>query len=127
MTSERCEVYLRPDPLFLICANESLLNQNLAVGTLKDESKWSISTIEKYLDLDAAVIEGTFDNYYSDKLASTKYKAWVEKNTGIVLKMEWYDENGDITKELETTSIKLNIPIDDEEMKKDTTGYTKAY
>ncbi|WP_017415926.1 DUF4830 domain-containing protein [Clostridium tunisiense] len=121
------EVYLRPDPLFLIYANESLFNQNLAVGILKDESKWSISGIEKYLELDAAIIEGTFDNYYSTKLASTKYKVWVEKNSGIVLKMEWYDENGDITKELETMSIKLNIPIDDEEMKKDTTGYTEAY
>ncbi|WP_291572515.1 DUF4830 domain-containing protein [Clostridium sp. UBA4548] len=121
------EVYLRPDPLFLIYAKESLFNQNLAVGILKDESKWSISAVEKYLELDAAVIEGTFDNYYSVKFDSTKYKAWVEKNTGIILKMEWYDENGETTTELETTFIKLNIPIDDKEMKKDTTGYTEAY
>lgn len=120
------KVYLRPDPLFLLYANESLFNQNLAVGILKDESKWSISAIEKYLDLDAAIIEGTLDNYYSVKFASTKYKIWVEKNTGIVLKTEWYDENGVITKKLETTSIKLNIPIDDKEMKKDITGYTES-
>ncbi|EQB87592.1 hypothetical protein J2Z44_000448 [Clostridium punense] len=118
--------YLRRDPLFLLYANESLFNQNLAVGILKDESKWSISAIEKYLDLDAAIIEGTLDNYYSVKFASTKYKIWVEKNTGIVLKTEWYDENGVITKKLETTSIKLNIPIDDKEMKKDITGYTES-
>lgn len=117
-------VYLRQDPSFMGYAKESLFNQNVALGFLEDQSKWDMKNGETFLGLDTVVINGTFSDYYSNKLKANTYKLWVEKNTGIILKMELYAENGDVVEKLDTTSIKLNCTIDDNAFKKDKTGYS---
>jgi hypothetical protein len=115
--------YHRPDPTYMGTASQSLFNQQVALEFLRDDSKWEITGEEKYLRFDTEVIDAAFNSNESSIPDATKFKAWVERNTGIILKLEMYSSGGDLIQKLETKSIKLNAKIDDSAFIKDMTGY----
>ncbi|MDI6619472.1 MAG: hypothetical protein QME45_12525 [Clostridiales bacterium] len=102
----------RSNPACMQMSRTSLFPQEAILGFLKDYNKWDITSSDKLLGYDTYVITGDLDSYYHKKLG-TKFKWWVEKNTGILLKEEIYDSTGKVTESLETTSLKLNTNIDD--------------
>ncbi|PLR75772.1 hypothetical protein CU633_19235 [Bacillus sp. V3-13] len=111
------EYSLRYDPSHMGVASNSLFSQNMALGFLEDYTKWSIKGEEKYLSLDSVVIEGTLNDYYKEKHQASTFKFWVHKDTGILLKMEEYNEKGEVVEYLITESIKLNETIDEGKFK----------
>lgn len=111
------EYSIRYDPSHMGIASNSLFSQNMAIGFLEDYTKWSIKGEEKYLSLDSVVIEGTLNDYYKEKHQASTFKFWVHKDTGILLKMEEYNEKGEVVEYLITESIKLNDTLDEEKFK----------
>lgn len=124
-TNEKGEtVYMyKYDPSLMTYAKESLFNQESILGMLEDYNKWAIIGTEKYQGFDVYIIDGKFNNDYAKRYNSTRFKWWVEKNTGILLKEEWYNKSGDVVAKLETISLKLNTNINDTEFAKDIIGY----
>lgn len=117
------EAGYRYDPAFAGIADNSLFPQGSILGFLEDYSKWNITGSDKYLGFDTYTIEGTFNNYYSQKFKAVKFKWWVEKNTGILLKEEWYNKSNQVVESMVTQSLKLNVTINDKEFIKDKSGY----
>ncbi|MDC3422868.1 hypothetical protein NC661_21220 [Aquibacillus koreensis] len=111
-------VYIRrDDPSFMGLAQTSVFPQMIALGYLEDYNSWNILNEEKYLNLDAVVIKGTFNDFYQRKFETDTFKLWVHKDTGILLKMEGYKTDGQVGELLETTSIKINGSLDDSKFK----------
>lgn len=112
-------VHHRKDPSFMTIASEVLFNQNIALGYLNDYSKWNIVDETNYLGFDAVVINGTLDDYYQVKHKAVTFTLWVDKNTGILLKNEEYDNNGDVVDSLIVNKLKLTENLDSDKFKLD--------
>lgn len=95
-------------------ASEVLFNQNIALAYLEDQNKWAIVGSEDYLGLNATIIKGELPAYFKDKHNAETFKLWVHEETGILLKMEEYNQNGEVVYYVETHSIKLNSPLESE-------------
>lgn len=99
----------RLDPTYMDMASLSLFPEDFALGFLEDYNKWDIvSDKENINGYDVVIIEGELNPYYQMKHNVKSFKLWVEKNTGIVLQMEEYNQNGEATEFLKTKSIKIN-------------------
>lgn len=96
----------RPDPTLMGMATNSLFPQNFAFSYLGDNSTWSIIGYEEYLGRDVAVIEGTDCLHAYEE----SFKMWIDVETGVMLKFESYDANGEVIDSLETTSIEFDDP-----------------
>lgn len=101
----------RIDPAFMDMAQNSLFPQEIALGYLEEYSKWDIKNTEKINGLDAIFLGGELNEYYQAKHKVKTFKLWVHAETGILLKMEEYNEKGQATESLVTNSIKINVPI----------------
>lgn len=111
VTSEGVPVtYHREDPTQMGMASNSLFPQVFAFGYLEDNNLWNITGYEDYLGREVVVIEGYPGDYMSYKIQSNSFKMWIDTETGIMLKYEAYDANGEVTERLETTSIVLDDP-----------------
>lgn len=99
----------RLDPTYMDMASLSLFPEDFALGFLEDDNNWNITSEDERLNgLDVIAIEGMLNPYYQMKHHTKNFKLWIEKNTGIVLQMEEYDEIGNATEYLKTNSIKIN-------------------
>lgn len=96
----------RPDPTLMGMATNSLFPQNYAFSYLGDNSTWSIIGYEEYLGRNVAVIEGTDCLHAYEE----SFKMWIDVETGVMLKFESYDTNGEVIESLETTSIEFDDP-----------------
>lgn len=111
-------VYIhRADPSYMGVASESVFPQNTALGFLEDYNKWDITSDGTLNGKDVVIVKGTLNNYYSAKFKATSFQLWVDKNTGILLKREVYNVQGDVVEFINTTSIKFNSSIDDAQFK----------
>lgn len=112
------KVYIhRGDPSNMGLASESVFPQNIALGFLEDYNKWDISSEGTLNGENVVIVKGTLNDYYSAKFKATSFKLWVDKDTGILLQREVYNENGDVVEFIKTTSIKINSSIDDTKFK----------
>lgn len=112
------KLYLyRNDPTYMREVSISLFPQQIATGFLEDYTKWDIVSETTLNGLDAVVIEGKLNDYYKSKIGSEKFIFWVHKNTGILLKLEEYDSDGNITESLNTLDISIDGKKDDAKFK----------
>lgn len=118
--------YYRQNTIYARYSKMSLFPQEITMGYLLDQNQWNIVKNDKYMNLDCIVIEGKLrDDNYSKKLNVKTFKMWVETNTGILLKYEGYSAAGKLSEKLETTDIKINVNINDNEFYKDKSQYKK--
>jgi hypothetical protein len=104
--------YLYPDsPIDLNMASNSLNSKEIALGFLEDHNRWDVKGPEELLDREAVVLDGTFDDYYQEKLHATSFTIWMDTQTGIVLKYETY-KDGKVMDYLDTKDIKINEAVD---------------
>ena len=60
------------------------------------------------------MLEGELSGFYSEKRHTAEFKLCVDRETGILIKSEHYDADGNLSESLTTTSITVNAPVTDE-------------
>lgn len=116
------EAPLTRSTLLLGPSQDSLCNQNVALGFLQNYNSWNISGEETYLGLDAVKITGQSNDYYANRFGKN-FEMLVEKNTGILLKFEVFNSQDDVGTSLITREIKIDKNINLNKLNKDLTGY----
>lgn len=92
-----------------ISASYSLLPQGLTFGYLSNQDMWEISGDTEYLGRNAVVIKGTAGDY-GKKFNTSTFEMIVDKETGILLELQGYDENGNPSEYIKTTEISFEQP-----------------
>lgn len=98
----------RNDPTFLTVSSLSLFPQGMTFGYLKDFDTWEIKGTQAYLGRECAVLEGNANTAYGEKLATASFRFLVDTQTGIVLKFEGFDRNGNVSNYVTTTSFTVS-------------------
>ena len=93
---------------------ESIDPQELAIGYLRNFDTWDITGEEVVAGRNCLVLEGELSGFYSEKRHTAEFKLWVDRETGILMKSEHYDADGNLSESLTTTSITVNAPVTDE-------------
>lgn len=82
----------------------------------RDFSKWNIvNQHEMYKGNDTIVVRGEFTGANAKKFQAKTFHYWFDRNTGLVLKYENRNEQGEVVGYLETESFVVNAPIKDGE------------
>lgn len=90
----------------------SIFSQAVMGYNMSDYAKWDIEGEETLLDRPCTKIHGNLNNI--DKLThSETFTAWIDKETGVVLKYYEEDGNGKHTSGFETTHINYNNTLDE--------------
>ncbi|MDQ0878920.1 hypothetical protein QFZ77_007579 [Paenibacillus sp. V4I3] len=77
-----------------------------------DLNLWSFKGEDILLGRKAKLIEGKLPSYQRQKGSSVSYKIWVDDETGMLFKKQFYDKNGNIVETFEVTSIEINPILD---------------
>jgi outer membrane lipoprotein-sorting protein len=102
-------------------ANETLFPYEIASNYTRDLSKWEIEKQnEELLGHNTLVIKGT-----KNHRDFQSFRFWVDKDTGILVKYETYNANGDIVDYLHPTKLEVNVPIDIKTFTPNLEGYEK--
>ncbi|WP_312476767.1 sigma-E factor regulatory protein RseB domain-containing protein [Neobacillus sp.] len=100
-------------------ANETLFPYEIASNYTRDLSKWEIEKQnEELLGHNTLVIKGT-----KNHRDFQSFRFWVDKDTGILVKYETYNANGDIVDYLHPTKLEVNVPIDSKKFTPNLEGY----
>ncbi|ESU31062.1 hypothetical protein G3A_18715 [Bacillus sp. 17376] len=103
----------RQDPSFMNMAAASLFPQNVGLGYLENYNNWEITGNGNFLNLDVVIIEGKLNEYYQEKHQAENFKLWVHRDSGILLKLEEYSQDGTVVDFINTKKIKLNESLSD--------------
>ncbi|MCM3393158.1 sigma-E factor regulatory protein RseB domain-containing protein [Cytobacillus oceanisediminis] len=102
-------------------ANETLFPYEIASNYTRDLNKWEIEKQnEELIGHNTLVIKGT-----KNHRDFQSFRFWVDKDTGILLKYETYNANGDIVDYLHPIKLEVNVPIDSKRYKPNLKGYKK--
>ena len=99
---------LRSNPTGAGLASISLLPQETTFGLLEDFSKWELADEIKYLERDCILIRGKTDDSYYAKTKINSFELTVDKNTGIILKLEGFDEENKLTNYTYVTEFSID-------------------
>lgn len=110
----------------------SLCPEAIAFRYLDNQDLWQIMGTENYADRECVVIEGSADNsgdneWMKDIVGGafedsySNFKMYVDKYTGILLKYEFYGENGEVLNYMETEYINIDGQIEHKNFNSD--GY----
>jgi hypothetical protein len=109
-------VYInRVDPAISGPAQSVVLPQAYAFWLNDETNNYSIVGNETFLGRNATVIEGVHDQDMAIKHDATKFKLWVDSETGVLLKLIETNESGEVTNSVVAESIQFNIPLDSSE------------
>ncbi|WP_141434411.1 sigma-E factor regulatory protein RseB domain-containing protein [Bacillus sp. 03113] len=80
---------------------------------LKDHENWEIENQSStFLDKNVMIIKGSLNKDNSWKFNASSFRFWVEKQTGILLKMELYNSDNEVVDSLITKELELNESVD---------------
>jgi outer membrane lipoprotein-sorting protein len=100
-------------------ANATLFPYEIASNYTRDLTQWEIENQnEELLGHNTLVIKGI--KYTRD---FQSFRFWVDKDTGILLKYETYNGNGEVVDYLHPLSLEVNIPVNSEIFSPDLEGY----
>jgi hypothetical protein len=89
-------------------ANNSLFPYEIASNYTRDLNTWEIENQnEELLGHNTLVIKGNVNKY-----GFQSFRFWVDKDTGILVKYETYNDKGEIVDYLYSTKLEVNVPID---------------
>ena len=81
------------------------------MGYLQHLSDWNILGTTQYLGRNAVEISDQLPSYLAQKHDAVRFNALVDEQTGILLKEDEYDSNGNVTNEIVVISLKFNQPV----------------
>jgi outer membrane lipoprotein-sorting protein len=85
--------------------------RNLGLMT-EDLKLWSVKGEETFLGRKAKVIEGKLPSYFAQKMHASSYKLWVDAETHLLLKKQFYNESNTVMDSFEVTSLEINPELD---------------
>ncbi|TXC86067.1 hypothetical protein FS935_18655 [Metabacillus litoralis] len=96
-----------------------------ATSYLRDVKMWDIDKQnEEIAGQNTIVLKGTVDPQINRMMPEESFRFWVDKDTGILVKFEGYDSNGEITSYIYSEKLQINTPIDTKEFTPNLEGYT---
>lgn len=106
----------------------SLFAYEKAASYLRNMEHWEIEKQnEALLGHNTIVLAGKMDETVtnSENLKGTTeaFRFWVDKDTGILVKSETYDQNGELTSYVHPERLEVNVSIDPQEFIPDLEGY----
>jgi hypothetical protein len=104
----------RQDPSHSL-ANEMISPSNYAFWTIDPnvlKPNFSIIGHETILSRDAIMMEGQLDSYMSGKHGAEKYNYWVDSKTGVMIKMQLKNAEGQIVEASEMLNVEFNKGVD---------------
>lgn len=108
-------------------AGLSLYPYTMAIEYLGDINSWDIvNQNEELLGQNTIVLQGKLEEKPRSMLIVDTFRFWVDKDTGILVKYETYDANGNLTSYLHPEKLEVNVPIDSKEFESpDLNGYKR--
>ncbi len=100
----------RGNPTNASMAGECLLPQVSAFAYLMDEDLWEVTESLQYCGRDCYSVEGTVNDSYSAQIGAETFMMYVDKETGILLKLEACDANGDVVSSMVVSEISIDAP-----------------
>ncbi|PLS14906.1 hypothetical protein CVD28_25640 [Bacillus sp. M6-12] len=92
----------------------------------RDNDRWKIEKQnEEVLGHNTIVLTGKPDKKAVRGMRAETFRFWADKDSGVLVKYETYDINGNITSYLHPESLHINIPIDTKEFIPKLEGYKK--
>lgn len=107
---EDCYFYRNNLPQ-LPMSNIQYFSQDYAFGLLADFDKWDIDRMDEILGRECFVISGETEGDYSEKINTNEFEMWIDKETGVLLTLECYDNNGDLSAVLSTSEFIVDESI----------------
>ena len=110
----------RRDGDFLVQDNITLFNQEIQ-SYLKNYDNWEIEGDVDYLNRKSILINGKLG--FTGKSGENKFKIIVDKETGIILNLDFLDKDNNTVMSMETNEININKDIDPSIFEKSTDAY----
>ncbi|MBM7663585.1 hypothetical protein JOC25_000041 [Solibacillus kalamii] len=106
----------------------SLFPYEITASYLRNTELWEIEKQnEELLGHNTIVLYGKMDeqviNRFKMKETTDTFRFWVDKDTGILVKYETYDTDGQLTSYLHPESLEVNIPIEPQDFVPSLDGY----
>lgn len=101
----------RGNPTNADMAGECLVPQVSAFAYLMDKNLWDVVDSIKYCNRNCFYIEGTVRESYSSQIGADTFMMYVDEKTGILLKLEAYNENGNVVSSMIVSEITIDLPI----------------
>ena len=89
-------------------ASTSLFSQELAFNFLADLNSWELVGGDVFLGRNCFMLQGMPSAYANDKLQIHQFTLYVDAQTGIILKLQGYSQQGEMTQYLITTRIAID-------------------
>lgn len=98
-------------------AANSLFPYDIASNYTRELASWEIENQnENVLDHNAIVILGQLNS--TEKTRADTFRFWVDKDSGVLIKYETYNKNGEIVDYLHPSKLEINQPVDTSKFKK---------
>lgn len=101
----------RGNPTNASMAGECLLPQVSAFAYLMDEDLWEVKETLQYCGRNCYSVEGIVNDSYSAQIGAETFMMYVDQETGILLKLEACDANGDIVSSMVVSEISIDAPM----------------
>lgn len=101
---------LRGDPTNCAFASQCLFPQSFALALLSDSFLWDIDGMTTYLDRDCIEMSGRANGSYSAKMNIKTFSMTVDRATGILMKLEGLDKEGEPSYHIQVNSLVLDDP-----------------
>ncbi|MCC3357080.1 sigma-E factor regulatory protein RseB domain-containing protein [Bacillus sp. REN16] len=107
-------------------ARSSLFPREITLNYLKNLENWEIEIQnEKILTHNTIVIKGNLNEYAAEKHSAKTFRFWIDKDSGVLLKYETYNQNGEVVDYLYPKELQINVPIDPKMFTPNLEGYKK--
>ncbi|MGE6206339.1 hypothetical protein [Guptibacillus hwajinpoensis] len=93
---------------------------------LGEENLWDIEKQnEELLGHNTIVLTGEIPKSDTDRMKGNQFRFWVDKDTGILVQYEVYDQNGELTSYLHPDRLEINIPVSSKEFVPNLDNYSE--
>lgn len=114
----------RSNPTNADMAGECLFPQVSAFAYLADKSLWDVSGVVTYCGRACYAVAGTVTESYAEQIGAETFSMLVDKETGILLKLEACDANGKVVSSVAVSEIAVDVPVTQEYDMSRYSGYT---
>lgn len=103
----------RSNPTNVEFSSMCLLLQEITIGFLEDQELWEIEGVKEFSGLDCYVIHGKTSEDYGAKLNVAEFEFLVDVNTGVLVRYEGFDANGNLSDFMYTENLKFDDCADE--------------
>lgn len=98
----------RSNPTNVEFSSMCLLPQEITIGFLQNQELWEIEGVKEFSGLDCYVIHGKTSEDYGAKLNVAEFEFLVDVNTGVLVRYEGFDANGNLSDFMYTENLKFD-------------------